>query len=214
MALLEKIIFVTVGTTLFDHLINIVSKQIFLSQIASLGYTTMIIQYGKGKPPLFSGANVQVVEGSICDSGNGYLQYKLKILNEFETAHDGHRELNVSCYRFKSTIKEDMQRSSLIISHAGAGSIMESLSLKKKTCVIINDALMDNHQIELAQALCDRGYLFMLPSPDNLILSTTIKSVESFKAKEWKGGRPSSFGKLIADFMGFNPNTTINTKIN
>jgi len=42
---------------------------------------------------------------------------------------------------------------------AGSGSIMESLRLHKKLVVVVNEDLMDNHQIELAQALSERQYL-------------------------------------------------------
>ena len=43
-----------------------------------------------------------------------------------------------------------MRNASLIISHAGAGSIMEGLSLNKLMLVVINSSLMVNHQTELA----------------------------------------------------------------
>ena len=46
-----------------------------------------------------------------------------------------------------------MKAASFIISHAGAGSIMEGLSLEKRMLVVINADLMDNHQFELAHAL-------------------------------------------------------------
>jgi len=36
---------------------------------------------------------------------------------------------------------------------------MESLRLHKKLVVVVNEDLMDNHQIELAQALSERQYL-------------------------------------------------------
>lgn len=38
-------------------------------------------------------------------------------------------QADISCesYRFKPTLQEDMARADLVISHAGAGSIMEAL---------------------------------------------------------------------------------------
>ena len=48
-----------------------------------------------------------------------------------------------------------MSLADVIISHAGAGSVMEALRLKKKLIVVVNDLLMDNHQVELATALED-----------------------------------------------------------
>jgi beta-1,4-N-acetylglucosaminyltransferase len=77
--------------------------------------------------------------------------------------------IQIISYTFKPTLKEDMEKADLIISHAGAGSVMESLRLRKPLVVVVNNALMDNHQIELAEALGRDGYLFYSESPDDLI---------------------------------------------
>ena len=52
-----------------------------------------------------------------------------------------------------------MAGAALIISHAGSGSIIESLSRQKPLLVVVNDALMDNHQAELAGQLDADGHL-------------------------------------------------------
>ena len=44
-------------------------------------------------------------------------------------------------YRFKDTLKDDMNKSSLIISHCGAGSILEALEMEKPLIVVVNDTL-------------------------------------------------------------------------
>ena len=53
-------------------------------------------------------------------------------------------------FRFAPTITEEMRAADVVISHAGAGSILEALELGKRLVVCVNDALMDNHQAELA----------------------------------------------------------------
>jgi hypothetical protein len=50
-----------------------------------------------------------------------------------------------------------MADASLIISHAGAGSVLEGMRLRARMVVVVNDALMDNHQQELAQELHSQG---------------------------------------------------------
>ena len=51
------------------------------------------------------------------------------------------------------------ENADLIISHAGAGSCLEALENRRRLLVVINESLMDNHQIELACALKECNYL-------------------------------------------------------
>jgi UDP-N-acetylglucosamine transferase subunit ALG13 len=60
-------------------------------------------------------------------------------------------------YRFKASISGDVSGAGLVISHAGAGSIFESLRAGKPLVVVVNTALADNHQTELAEALGGGG---------------------------------------------------------
>lgn len=62
-------------------------------------------------------------------------------------------DVQVEYFRFKDSITEDIQRADLIISHAGAGSCLEVLGARKPLLVVINEDLMNNHQLELAQQL-------------------------------------------------------------
>ncbi|CAH0473100.1 unnamed protein product [Peronospora belbahrii] len=66
--------------------------------------------------------------------------------------------LKLSFYRHDPQYKSDVAWADLVISHAGAGSIMDSLALKKKLIVVVNTMLMDNHQQELAEAMADQKY--------------------------------------------------------
>ena len=67
--------------------------------------------------------------------------------------------LKVEWYRFKESLSPDMTESALLISHAGAGSILEGLRLRKLLLVVVNDQLMHNHQQELAHALAEQKHL-------------------------------------------------------
>jgi len=60
-----------------------------------------------------------------------------------------------------SDIDNVISQSDLVISHAGAGSIMSGLRKGKKMIVVPNTKLMDNHQVELAEVLQREGYLLM-----------------------------------------------------
>uniref|UniRef100_A0A8D0QIE1 UDP-N-acetylglucosamine transferase subunit ALG13 n=1 Tax=Sus scrofa TaxID=9823 RepID=A0A8D0QIE1_PIG len=63
-------------------------------------------------------------------------------------------------YRYKDSLKEDLQKADLVISHAGAGSCLETLEKRKPLVVVINEKLMNNHQLELAKQLHKDGHLF------------------------------------------------------
>lgn len=68
--------------------------------------------------------------------------------------------IEISSYKFKPDIRSDMNNSDLIISHGGAGSIMQALDYGKPLLVVVNEKLMDNHQHELAEKLCDEKRLY------------------------------------------------------
>ena len=74
-----------------------------------------------------------------------------------------HARHGLVCRSFRFTdaagIAQEMAGAALIISHAGSGSIIESLSRQKPLLVVVNDALMDNHQAELAGQLDADGHL-------------------------------------------------------
>jgi len=56
-------------------------------------------------------------------------------------------------------LNEEFKKADLIISHAGAASILESLSLGKKLIVVPNEKLMNNHQIQLCLELSKHKFL-------------------------------------------------------
>uniref|UniRef100_A0A2S2P0Q2 UDP-N-acetylglucosamine transferase subunit ALG13 n=1 Tax=Schizaphis graminum TaxID=13262 RepID=A0A2S2P0Q2_SCHGA len=120
-----KTVFVTVGTTKFNELIDTVTDRRTLEALKRNGYTSMILQIGNG---------TFVLEPSDV--------------------------IEISSYTFKPDIGPDMINSDLIISHGGAGSIMQALDYGKPLLVVINEKLMDNHQYELAEKLCEEKYLY------------------------------------------------------
>lgn len=109
-------------------------------------------------------------------------------------------EIEVSSFRFKESLQDDMARANLIISHGGAGSIVESLELKKPLVVVINDQLMHNHQIELAKQLqADNHLLFTTCSQ----LLYTIEHMDLSLLVPYTRGNPLVFGDYLDSVMGF-----------
>lgn len=61
--------------------------------------------------------------------------------------------LQISIYTFKPSLSDAFAAADLVISHAGSGTIIEVLRLGKPLIIVPNPTLMDNHQLELAEAL-------------------------------------------------------------
>jgi beta-1,4-N-acetylglucosaminyltransferase len=170
----RKTVFVTVGTTLFEALIQATTTEEALEWMYIKGYTHLIIQYGKGAKP-------SLPERS-GDSNN----------------------LSIEVYSFKPSLQPDMEQADLVISHAGAGTVMEALRMKKRRLVVvINTILMDNHQTEIANAMGDRQHLFVVDDPVKLHSIDTWDQFEIFEATFYAGGDEYDFPRILNNFFGF-----------
>lgn len=120
----KRSVFVTVGSTSFDDLIQSVCSEECLELLKLCGFEEIVLQIGKGT-----------------------------FIPEEKPS------LKIEWFRFKDDISENFKKASLVIGHAGAGTILESLSEGKPLIVVLNEKLMDNHQSELAEKLSDEGCL-------------------------------------------------------
>ena len=91
----------------------------------------------------------------------GYTNLLLQIGNGKFTPKKGeHYGITIDYYDYKNSLDQDIRAADLIISHAGAGSIMETLYTKKPLLVVINEDLMANHQAEVAEKLAQLNHLY------------------------------------------------------
>mmetsp|Transcript_53934 Transcript_53934/g.110021 ORF Transcript_53934/g.110021 Transcript_53934/m.110021 type:complete len:169 (+) Transcript_53934:217-723(+) len=107
--------------------------------------------------------------------------------------------IEIEAYQYKPSLTEDMLRAQLIISHAGAGSVMEALRAKKRLIVVINDKLMHNHQAELASAMAEAGYCASA-------VPSSLQSVIQEEGSMTLGALPPldlrPFSRAVTDLMG------------
>ena len=92
----------------------------------------------------------------------------------------GSEGVPIEHYSFKPSLHDDMAGAALVVSHAGSGSIMESLELGKPTVVVVNTSLMDNHQLELANKLHQLGKVTISNGPQNFLAA--IADLPSFSS--------------------------------
>lgn len=167
-------IFLTVGTTEFDQLIETIDSSAFAACLQGLGCRLLILQIGRGA-------------------------YEPKTLPD-DCARLG---IRVEVFRFKPTLDREMKAADLIISHCGAGSILESLTLQKVFVVVVNDTLQGNHQEELATALAEEGYCHSTV-PDELcgVLNSSFTS-NNYRHKLFPETDYDLFPSILDDMFGF-----------
>ncbi|NP_001311219.1 UDP-N-acetylglucosamine transferase subunit ALG13 isoform 9 [Homo sapiens] len=104
-------------------------------------------------------------------------------------------------YRYKDSLKEDIQKADLVISHAGkgAGSCLETLEKGKPLVVVINEKLMNNHQLELAKQLHKEGHLFYCTCST---LPGLLQSMDLSTLKCYPPGQPEKFSAFLDKVVG------------
>lgn len=108
--------------------------------------------------------------------------------------------MKVKYFRFKDSIAEDIKHADLIISHAGAGSCLEALSAKKPLLVVINEDLMNNHQLELAQQLHEDGHVHYTTCTD---LEHVLQHMDLRTLKPFPPANPHNFTGFLDSIFGF-----------
>lgn len=144
-------VFVTVGTTEFADLISTVDSRAFVDLIADRGCSVLVLQVGRGLAP--------VRLADLCAARGVHLEW----------------------YRFKDDIGPDLAAASLVVSHAGAGTIVECLDLKKPLVVCVNSSLQNNHQTELADQMASDGFL-VAAHPETLLATLSTDFHHSLRA--------------------------------
>lgn len=106
----------------------------------------------------------------------------------------------IETFGLSPSIEEYMQLADLVISHAGAGSVLEALEKHKHLIVVTNDLLMDNHQIELAEQLYKDEHLYYCTCQDLLYV---IQTMDLTKLKPFTNDKSADIANFIDTIMGF-----------
>jgi beta-1,4-N-acetylglucosaminyltransferase len=93
-------------------------------------------------------------------------------------------DFDIVTYKYCTTWKDEVSKAGLIIGHAGAGTILDSLETKKPLIVVPNHQLMGNHQTDIAEELASGGYLTMSTTENLKNSLKTLTELSEFPAQE------------------------------
>lgn len=181
----ERVVFVTVGTTRFDALIDAMDSPGAARALARRGYTALVMQVGahaRAGSRLLSGGEAGAAEGLARTAGR--------------TA-DG---LRVEWFDYSPSLAAHIAGAALVVSHAGAGSVFETLAARVPLVVVPNPLLMDDHQAELARKLEGMGVL------QSATLDTLAQVLDAAEFDGLQPYQPGSAAPMVAALdrlMGF-----------
>ncbi|KAI5816690.1 glycosyl transferase, partial [Pyronema omphalodes] len=129
-----KTVLVTVGATVpFPALTDSALTPEFLEALVNLGFGKLQLQHGVYTP-------------------------RIPDLMEGEQQANG--RINIETFAFdKDLALNYIAKADLVVTHAGAGSVLECLRWDKRTIVVENSSLMGGHQRELIEELEGQGYV-------------------------------------------------------
>ncbi|CDJ35492.1 glycosyltransferase family 28 C-terminal domain-containing protein, putative [Eimeria mitis] len=132
-------VLVTVGSTAFEGLVAAAGSEPFLEALRCIGRVSLTVQVGRGKNIPFgvSGASLSLHASGVYVQVAGLSRVRV--------------------VRYIPSLSQLLQHFDLIISHCGAGTLIESLRASRRVVACVNPDLYNNHQLQLAVQLA-RGH--------------------------------------------------------
>ncbi|KAG8961257.1 N-acetylglucosaminyldiphosphodolichol N-acetylglucosaminyltransferase catalytic subunit alg13 [Tulasnella sp. 419] len=169
-------VLITVGSTKFDNLIELVLGEQMIEVFSKHGFTNVVVQ---------------------CGNSSLFPEWVDPAALPIESIKSG---VHIHVWRFKPSLEEEISNADLVISHAGSGTILDALRKKKLLIVVPNDTLLDNHQLELAVALGEQRYLV---AASVSTLPETIATIDSVSLETFPDHDRAAFRAILDEEMGF-----------
>lgn len=94
-------------------------------------------------------------------------------------------------YYSEGELLEQIRQADAIITHAGVGSIVSALKLRKKTIVVPRlgkyKEQNNDHQVQIMERFASEGYI--IPVIDEKLLDEAIERLQDFEPKEYQAGK-------------------------
>lgn len=164
-----SILFTTGATVTFEPLVEHVISVPFLQSLLQLGFHHVAIQYGN---QIENGKNVsKQFFSEVLDKNQVVESLGLDLTNETNdksVTTFSNSSLSIQAFAFSADISTFISNADIVVSHAGTGSIMDSLRLDKPLLVVTNQRLMDDHQEEVAAQFENEGFLYKISTAELL----------------------------------------------
>ncbi|QEU58437.1 Alg13 [Kluyveromyces lactis] len=171
---MNNTVLVTCGATVsFPRLVKTVLDRSVIEKLKLLGYGRVMIQYGRGFSDTFSHL-VEDFLGPFTEKKSCGIEVLDKIENLKVISVVG---IEIYGFEFSHDIEKLIVNNiDLVISHAGTGSILDSLRVGKKLIVVVNDTLMDNHQQLIADKFEQQKLLWSVHANTEELLQALDRS--------------------------------------
>lgn len=152
MAQVGHVLLVTVGSTKFEDLLDVVDSEAFVETVVGRGYRALVVQYGPhaAGPP----ARLPALAARFG------LEYRAFDMSPAFPSFLAQAELVISHAGGLASPAVRPRPHPCSAVTAGSGTILEALSLKKRLIVVVNERLMDNHQTEIASVMEQVMFMF------------------------------------------------------
>lgn len=158
---------VTTGATVtFKPLVKYVLSSSFIRGIIDLNVSNLYVQYGN---EIREGTNISSEFCENCLTEELLNEFELELQmnkDNFKTYISNKYSFKLKCFPFSRNINDFIEKSEIVVSHAGTGSIIDTLKLQKPLIVVTNSELMDNHQDDIANEFVSLNYCVKLTCND------------------------------------------------
>lgn len=205
----QKQALVTTGATVtFEALIRSVLQERFLDTLAGYGYGRVVVQYGRSEEA------IALVKSLLQKLDGTKSKGRARVVSETTDEHTGRTfevdyqnggsGVSIECIQFDvQLIEKFTRRSDLVISHAGTGSIMDTLRVgtgattSPRLIVVVNEGLQDNHQREIAHAFESLGVVTSVGSGEDMVDAVVQSEEQERTGSARRTALPAACGAII-----------------